>query len=302
MVKIEDLGIQEIEVYDIETEETNMFFGNDILVHNSCYVCLEDVVKKLGLTDHTKITNTLDKFAKDHIQPVINKAMDDLFKEMNAYEQNLFMKREAIATRAVWRAKKQYVMDVVDNEGVRFAEPLLKATGIEVVRSSTPAVVRTALKEALTIMMRKDEDSVINYIDDFRTKFNKMRFDEIASPRGVNNLAKYTDARTVYSKGCPMHVRAALMYNVMIKKFNIEDRYPPITEGSKIRFCYIKMPNPTGENIIAVVNGLPAEFGLDKYIDYETQFTKSFIDPMESLLTAMGWHTEHRSTLESFFD
>ena len=228
--------------------------------------------------------------------------MDDLFNEMNAYEQNLFMKREAIASRAVWRAKKQYVMDVIDNEGVRYREPELKATGVEVVKSSTPAIVRSALKETITIMMRKDEDSVIKYIDNFRNKFNEMRFDEIASPRGVNNLAKYSDAKTLFTKGCPINVRASILYNTLVKKYKIQDHYPLIEEGSKIKYCYLKMPNPIQSNVIACINGLPSEFGLDKYIDYDLQFQKTFIDPMESLLSAMGWYAEHKSTLENFFD
>lgn len=269
---------------------------------DSCYIDLDDIIKKLGVKDQNKIANIIDRFSKEKLQPVINGAMDDLLKYMNAYEQNLFMKREVIASRAVWRAKKQYIMDIIDDEGVRLHEPKLKAMGIEVVKSSTPLVVRNSLKEALTIMLRKEENDVIDYIETFKAKFNTLSFEEIAFPRGVNNLGKYSDAALIYGKGCPMHVRAALLYNNLVKENGVVEQYPLIEDGSKIKFCYLKKPNSIDENVIACINTLPEVFDLNKYIDYETQFTKTFLDPLESLLTPMGWHAYHIADLSDFFD
>ncbi|MDR3503059.1 MAG: DNA polymerase domain-containing protein [Legionella sp.] len=269
---------------------------------DSCYVCLDDLVKKLGLTGTNKIANALDQFSKEKLQPIINQSMNDLLIEMNAYEQCLFMKREVIASRAVWRAKKQYVMDIIDDEGVRLHEPKLKAMGVEIVKSSTPAVVRKALKEAVTILLRKEENDIIAFIEDFKEKFFKMPFEEIAFPRGVNNLEKYTDARMIYGKGTPMHVRASLLYNNLVHKYKVTEQYPPIDEGSRIKFCYLKKPNSINENVIACVGKLPDVFDLNKFVDYDTQFVKTFLDPLRSLLGPMGWKTEKCATLESFFD
>jgi DNA polymerase elongation subunit (family B) len=212
------------------------------------------------------------------------------------------MKREAIANKGIWTAKKRYILNVWDNEGVRYAEPKLKLQGIEAVRSSTPAACRKSIKEALQIVMDSPDDSGIQtYIKEFREKFLTLPFDDVAFPRSVRGLAKYKDYSLIYRKGTPIHVRGALIYNHMLNEKKLNNKYEMVGEGEKIKFCYLKMPNPARDNVISSPGVLPKEFELEAYIDRDKQFDKSFLEPIKTILDAIGWQTEKQSTLESFF-
>ena len=268
---------------------------------DSIYLCLDTYVETLGELDTLEIVDHLDKFSNDVIEPYITEQYQIMADEMNAYEQKMFMKREAIADKGIWTAKKKYVLNVYDNEGVRFAEPEQKITGIEAVRSSTPTACRSAIKECIKIIMTSTEDAAINYIDETREMFNTKEFVDISFPRSVNNLAEYSDPRTIYKKGCPIAVRGALLYNTLVDLKDLGNTLPKIKEGDKVRFCYLKMPNPLHENIIAVPSELPKELDLDRYIDYNTQFEKGFLNPVSNILESINWRTDDSATLEDFF-
>ena len=149
--------------------------------------------------------------------------------------------------------------------------------------------------------MQKDEDSVISFIDDFRKKFHRMSFDDVAFPRGVKNLQKYIDAASVYKKATPIHVRGALIYNNLIKEKKLDNRYQAINNGDKVKFSYMKLPNPLHENVLAAPNGIPEEVDLDRFINYDLQFDKGYLEPIRTILDAVGWRTEKTQTLEDFF-
>jgi DNA polymerase elongation subunit (family B) len=212
------------------------------------------------------------------------------------------MKREAIADKGIWTAKKRYILNVWNNEGVQYSEPKLKMMGIEAVRSSTPMACRTNIKKALNIIMNEDEDAIISFIEKFRKEFSAMPFEEVAFPRGCNNLEKYYDRDSIYKDRTPIHVRGALLYNNVIKKNNLASRYPLIQDGDKIKFCYLKTPNPIRENIIACQSSLPKQLDLDKFIDYDLQYEKSFVEPIKTILDVIGWRVEKTSSLESFWE
>ena len=190
------------------------------------------------------------------------------------------MKREIIANKAIWTGKKHYIMNVFDNEGVRYKKPQLKMMGIESVRSSTPAVARKAIKEALDVLMNDGEHALREYVDQFETKFREMPFEDVAFPRGCRYLNKWTSASDIYKKGTPIHVRGALLYNHIIKDRKLNKKYDEIHEGDKIKFCYMKLPNPMRENVFAVPTVLPPELTMEDYIDYEKQFSKTFKEPL----------------------
>ena len=213
----------------------------------------------------------------------------------------MFMKRETIAERGIWTAKKRYILNAWDIEGVRFAEPKLKIMGIEAVKSSTPAPCREMIKKALTIIMSQTEDDVIDYIAKMRSDFKKLEPSLIAFPRSCNNVDKWESKFSIYSKGTPIHVRGALLHNHYIKKNVLESKYSYINNGDKIKFCYLSKPNPIRENVISFQGDLPTELGLNNYIDYTLMFDKSFVEPLKAVLDAIGWSVERRATLESFF-
>jgi len=211
------------------------------------------------------------------------------------------MKRETIAERGIWTAKKRYILNAWDIEGVRFAEPKLKMMGIEAVKSSTPAPCRDMIKAALKLMMNGTEDEVITFIEKCRADFKKFPPEQISFPRTASNVDKYKSNVSIYQKGTPIHVRGALLFNHWTKKRKVDNKYNAINNGEKIKFCYLKKPNPLHENVISFINEFPRELGLLNYIDYDLQFDKSFYEPMKTILDSIGWKVEHISTLESFF-
>jgi DNA polymerase elongation subunit (family B) len=269
---------------------------------DSIYIRLGEVVNKIfkDKSDTRKIVKVLDKFCEEKLQSFIDSSFERLAKYVNAYEQKMIMKREVIANKGIWTAKKRYILNVFNEEGVDLKDPKLKIMGIEAVKSSTPAPCRVKIKEALKVIMTKDETALIQFIDDFRVHFKKLRPEEIAYPRSCNNLKKYTSNTDIYQKSCPIHVRGALLYNHQLKKRKLV-KYEKVNEGDKIKFITLKEPNSLHENVISFMTVLPPEFDLHKYIDYDEQFNKSFLEPLKFILKAINWNFEKKASLEEFF-
>ena len=211
------------------------------------------------------------------------------------------MKREAIADKGIWTGKKHYILNVYDNEGVRYEEPKLKMMGIEAVKSSTPAPCRSMIKDGLKLMMNGTEEDVIHFIDDCRTKFKSLPPEDIAFPRTASNVQKYKAHSTIYAKGTPIHIRGALLFNHYVKKNKLDKKYSLIGNGEKVKFLYLKKPNIIQENVISFIQDFPNELGLNKYVDYDLQFDKSFVEPLKAILDAIGWNVEKTVNLELFF-
>ena len=231
----------------------------------------------------------------------IESSYETLAKYVNAYDQKMFMKRENIADRGIWTAKKRYILNVWDSEGVRYEEPNLKMMGIEAVTSSTPAPCRTMIKDALKLMMSGTEEDVIDFIDESRKRFRNLPPEDIAFPRTASNVQKYEASSTIYAKGTPIHIRGSLLFNHYIKQKKLNNKYSLIGNGEKVKFLYLKKPNLIQENVLSFIQDFPHELGLDKYIDYDLQFEKSFVEPLKTILDAIGWNVEKTVNLELFF-
>ena len=273
---------------------------------DSIYICLDDLVTKVygdKEVSQEKVVDFLDKACKEKIEPFIDRSYTELAEYTNAYEQKMFMKRENIAARGIWTAKKRYILNVWDSEGVRYNQPKLKMMGIEAVKSSTPMPCRKAIKDALNIMMTGEQDELIKFIDDFKKEFYSLPPEDIAFPRSVNGLRKFKSDTDVYSKGCPLHVRGSLLYNFYVSQKKLENKYPLIQEGEKIKYIYMKVgrTNYTGENVLSFLNTFPRELGLEECIDHKISFKKSFLDPLQIITNVIGWDTEKKSSLEFLF-
>ena len=282
--------------------------GNDYVIASdtdSVYVNLGPLVHMVyGSKGETKIETIVDfvnKACTEKFEPFIDKSYQELADYMNAFDQKMQMKREVIANKGIWTAKKRYILNVYDSEGVRFAEPKLKMMGIEAVKSSTPMSCRDKIKESLKIVMNGNEADFQSFVEAFKQEFKTLPFEDIAFPRGVSELSKYMSSSELYSKGTPMHVRGAIMFNSFLKKYKLTKKYQLIQDGDKTKFCYMKVPNPVQENVFSILTVLPKEFGVEKYIDYDTQFDKAYLDPLKTIVNTIGWRTERVSSLESFF-
>mgnify|MGYP003149650262 CR=1 FL=1 len=281
------------------TEDKIYSFYSDT---DSCYVTLKDMVENFFPDKgKEKTIDLIDKIATEKIEPAIEQAMTKLANYTNAFAHKLVFKREIIADKGVFVAKKRYALNVHDDEGLRLKEPKLKVMGLEIVRSSTPGPIRDSLKEAVRLILTSDEDTLHSFIENTRKEFNDKAVEEIAFPRGCNNMFKYKSGADIYTKGCPIHVRGGLLYNYYVDKLNLKMKYEKIQEGDKIKFVYLKEPNAIGENTIAFVGKLPTEFELEKYVDYDTIWQKAFVDPLDNILKPIGWHTEPQATLEDLF-
>jgi len=272
---------------------------------DSIYLNLGPLVDKFFSNksgDKIRIVELLDKICKDKLEPFIDSCYKELASYVSAYDQKMIMKRENIADRGIWTAKKRYILNVWDSEGVRYKEPKMKIMGLETARSSTPAYFRDKLYAAFKIIISKTNDELISFINDVRTETRERPYEEVAFPRGVNNLEKYRHRTDIYSKGTPIHVRGALLYNHYVRKHKVENKHALIQEGEKIKFMYLKTPNPLHENAISFFGELPKEFGIEKYVDYQTQFEKSFLEPLKNVLQCIGWKHEKTISIGSFFE
>ena len=285
----------------LKTKEIDYVIASDT---DSIYLNLGPLVETIfeGREKSDKsILRFLEKVCDVEFEKYITNSYEELATFVNAYEQKMFMKRENIANKGIWTAKKRYILNVWNSEGVQYAEPKLKMMGIEAVKSSTPSACRTAIKDALKVIMNGSESDVQQFVGDFRQKFESMPPEDIAFPRGCNGVGKFSNPVTIYSKGTPIHVRGALLYNFHAKKNKVTHKYPLIQEGEKVKFLYLRRPNKINENVISFFQTLPKEFGLDKYIDFDLQFQKSFLDPLQVIMDTINWKAEKIATLEDLF-
>jgi DNA polymerase elongation subunit (family B) len=247
------------------------------------------------------VVSFLDKICQVELEKYIEGCYQELAEYVNAYDQKMQMKRENIAERGIWTAKKRYILNVWDSEGVRYEEPKLKMMGIEAVKSSTPAPCRKMIKDGLKLMMSGTEEDVIDFIDKCREEFKKLPPEQIAFPRTASDVRKYHSSATIYASKTPIHIRGALLFNHYIKEKKLTNKYSLIANGEKVKFIFLKKPNIIQENVISFIQDFPKELGLDKYIDYELQFEKSFVEPLKSILDSIGWNVEKTVNLELFF-
>lgn len=249
-----------------------------------------------------KVIGFMDKVCSTKVQECIDNAFTEICDLLGAYECHLSMKREKLCSSGIWVAKKNYIMHVWDNEGVKYSEPEIVTSGISAIKSSTPAYCRGRIKEGIKLLLEGDNDDIIKFIADCKKEFFTLAPEEVAFPKSVSNVNKYSVGSNAFQKGTPIQSRASLIYNRYIKQQKLEMKYPLIKDGEKIKFCYLKMPNPINENAIAFIQRFPTELGLEKFIDYETQFEKTFISPLKAILDVIGWKTVETSTLDFLFN
>ena len=302
--EIIDLGIQDITVYDIEVDDTHNFFGNNILVHNSVYFEVASIVKKrwADITDPKEITDLIDKFADEEAGPYIDQCYQELSDYLNCDVNLMDMKREAIAESFIIRAKKNYIMKVLDNEGIRYADPYYKMMGIEAIRTSHPIMVREALEDLMKIIIDGSSDELRAYVCKFKIDYMNAPLNKIASPRGITDINKYMNSDYTRKTGLtiPGHVTASINYNMLINKYKLANKFEFIKNGAKIKYLPLKQPNPIKSHIIGFIDDIPSEFGLDEYIDKEEHFIKTFVKPLESFMIYNGWTLSENTLLDMF--
>jgi DNA polymerase elongation subunit (family B) len=288
----------------LSTDDVDYVIASDT---DSIYLRLGDLVNKVYGVDGVvkmpaqKVIEFMDRVCEDKLQPYIDKSYEELANYVHAYAQKMQMKREGLSDKGVWTAKKRYILNVYNNEGVQYAEPHMKVMGLEMIKSSTPSAIREKMKASIKLMMTGTEQEVQDFIAKFRQEFKTLPAEEISFPRGLNGLNTYSDPVMMFKKGTPIHVRGAIVYNHYLKQKDLTKKYPLIQEGEKLKFTYLKMPNHFKNDVISFPSRIPKEFELDNYIDYDVQFDKAFLEPISVILRCMNWSAEKTNSLEDFF-
>lgn len=286
----------------LKTTDIDFVIASDT---DSIYLNLGPIIDKAypnnESIDKHKIIRAMDKFCEENVQKFIQESYKKLDNYVNAFASKMKMKRETLADKAIWTAKKRYMMNAYNIEGVEYAKPKLKITGLEAIKSATPNVCRKKIKEAYEIILTKDKKALVDFVEEFRKEFKQLPVEDIAFPRGCNGLLEYSDSKTIWGKKTPIHVKGSLIYNHLIKKNKLDKIYQEIKEGEKIKYTYLKEPNIIQCTVVSFPNQLPKELGLDPYIDYDMQFEKSFLDPITAVLNSIGWRLEESNTLDNFF-
>jgi DNA polymerase elongation subunit (family B) len=282
-------------------QDIDMILAEDT---DSTFLNLESVVDKVFKDKNPteqEIIDFLCSICDNQIQKVIDSIFAQFSKTTNAFQNCLHMKREKICSSALWKAKKNYILYVWDNEGVRYSEPKIKISGIEAVKSSTPAVCRSKIRTAIEYIMSSTEDKLIDFIQEFKEEFFTLPPEDVSFPRRVSDIDKWFSKSTTYIKGTPIQARASILYNKYIKEKNLDNKYPLIKNGENLKFCYLRTPNPIREDVIGFVQRFPKELNLEQYVDYNTQFNLTFIQPLTKILDVIGWKTEKHATLDDLF-
>ena len=288
----------------LNTNGTDYVIASDT---DSIYLRLDELVTKVyGASNKlslppAKIIEFMDRVCEDKIQPFIDNAYLQLATYVKAFAQRMQMKREGLSDKGIWTAKKRYILNVYNNEGVQYAEPHMKVMGLEMVKSSTPSAIREKMKQTIKLIVTTDEETVQKFIEDFRNEFHRLPPEEISFPRSVNGLSTYSDSSQIYTKGTPIHVKGALLYNYLLKKHDLTKKYQVIQEGEKLKFTYLRQPNSINDTVISYPSRLPTEFGLDNYVDYDVQFQKAYLDPIKIILDCIDWKPEKTNSLDAFF-
>ena len=288
----------------LETKDRDYVIASDT---DSAYISFDELVSKVYPegAEIEKIVTFLDTIAKEKLEPFIDRSYQALAKVTNAYEQKMEMGREAIADKGIWTAKKRYILNLHDMEGVRFKEPTLKIMGIEAVKSSTPAPCRAKIKEALKIIMSGDEKMLNTFIQEFREEFMTLPPEDIAYPRSCNGIDKFRGESSLFARGAPIHVKGAILYNWLLEKEKLHGKYIKIQNGDKCRFVHMKQPNIYQSSAFSFMTEIPKELDISDHIDYDTQFDKSFVEPLRFICEKINWLIDDtyglQGTLEDFF-
>ena len=297
-------------VYDIEVEDdTHTFIGNDILVHNSCYVQFEELYESIEwLGESMSIDKFITAFYHYRLSQFIERAMQKYADATNS-ENFLAFELEAIAYNGVWLAKKKYLQNIAWEDKLKADDRYghlnkIKSIGFDTSMPSTPTLARKHLTEVVKLVLSNKPTAkmlgkLVDYLKKAKKEFRLADLDQISFNKKANNIQQYIlDDTEEFQIGykCPINVKAAGFYNFLMNQSpNCKNKYKMISNGEKLKIYHCK---GTISNIFAY---LPGEhpYEIAPEVDHDTQFEKSVIDPVNRILTAVNLQTLNSSLIYS---
>ena len=265
---------------------------------DSAYVDLSDLIMKLyGTVDLNVVIDSVTKLCDTVLADKLEKRFEKFAKSLNSMKNTIDMKREVIGA-AVFVAKKNNVFEVYDNEGIRYATPRQKITGLEAIRSSTPKYFQAKLKEGYKILFQEDESLAHKFVSMVFTDTMKLKPDDVAGVSTANNIENFLVGECGYASGTPKHIKGAIAYNHLIRD---SDNYQPIRSGDKVSVIQLKVPNPINSPVLAYNDNFPSDLLDESYVDRELDYHKYFIKPYQRVLSIVKWNTARVASLEDFF-
>lgn len=274
-------------------DETHSFIGNDILVHNSVYCTFQEVVGGCNYAGNP-IQMIVDMY-KFRLRPYLEKAFESYAKKWNTENIQDF-ELETIADSAILLAKKKYVLDLTWEDGIQYpSQSKIKAKGVEIVQSSTPVFSREHLKDLLKHLFREKKNlnlpNFIKVLKELKTQFMNEDINRIAFGSSIGDYEKgiaCDKGKLEVLPHCPIHVRASGYHNLLINQNpNIKKKYSLIKTGDKVKYYHAQ--DDFGKPIVFAY--LPGSFPYEiaPPVDYELQFQKAIIDPLNRFIDALGF-------------
>jgi DNA polymerase elongation subunit (family B) len=282
---------------------------------DSCYFSAYTTLKKdieAGKIPWTKenITSLYDQIGEE-VNGTFVKFMQEAFHCPPTRGEVIKAGREIVGSKALFITKKRYAVLVYDKEGKRAdvdGKPgKIKAMGLDLKRSDTPAFIQDFLSDVLEkVLTGSTEEEVLNFITAFRTEFKSRPGWEKGSPKRANNITEYEAKEKKQGKAnMPGHVRASINWNTL-RRMNGDKYSMQIVDGAKVIVCKLK-PNPIGFTSVAYPVDelrLPKWFKELPFDDSEMENT--IIDnKLDNLIGVLGWDiasTEEKNTFNKLFE
>lgn len=285
---VESLGYKEIYVYDIETENTHRFFANNILVHNSIYLYVDEFCRKYvnewdSKTDDEKV-DVIDVLSRDVKNYINERIYQDV--QLNSYNSivedfRIHFEREKIIKSGLFVAKKMYSVRCLWLDGKRVDK--IATTGLSIARGDSSEAIRYRLKDLMDMILKGVPDADIKErVDQYRLELAKETPESLAANIGVSNIDKWVINDSKCKKGTPWHVKGVVNYKNLLKTLDIVDKYEDINEGMKVKVVYLK-PNQWDMETVSFYEW-PKEFDSVIQIDKEKMIDKFFINKIGILL------------------
>lgn len=276
---------------------------------DSCYVQFEEMYESIEWLGESM---AIDKFIMElynfRLNDYIVKCMEKYAEATNT-DNFLIFELETIAYTGIWLAKKKYLQNIAWEDKLeiddRYANlKKIKTIGFDTIQSSTPTLARKHLTEALKIVLSEKPTAgmlkrLVDYLNKCKKEFKLADVDQISFNKRTNNIEKYiVDDSIEFQIGtkCPPNVKAAGFYNYLMNQSpKYKNKYKMIGNGEKLKLYHCK--HAICDMFAYMPGDHPVEIAPE--VDYEMQFEKSVIDPINRVLVAVGLQTLNRNLIYS---